>query len=57
MLKFQILSIIILIGCIVFVSCEYAPQVLKPTQMDMGTMDPPDMMDPENNDGRVFCRN
>ena len=45
MLKIQILSIIILIGCIVFVSCEYAPQVLKPTQMDMGTMDPPAMME------------
>ena len=47
MLKIQILPIIILIGCIVFVSCEYAPQVLKPTQMDMGTMDPPAMMDPD----------
>ena len=47
MLKIQILPIIILIGCIVFVSCEYAPQVLNPTQMEMGTMDPPDMMDPE----------
>ena len=47
MTKFKLTLIAILIGCIVFVSCEYAPQVLKPTQMDMGTMDPPAMMDPD----------
>lgn len=45
MVKFRIPLIIILLGCVVFISCERVPQILEPTQMDMDTMDPPDMMD------------
>jgi hypothetical protein len=51
MLKFQIPLIIFLLGCVVFVSCERASQMLEPAMPDMDstdtmdTMDPPDMTD------------
>ena len=49
MVKFRIPLIVFLVGCIVFVSCEKTPQMMKPIMPDMDPMDPmqtPDMMDP-----------
>ena len=47
MIKLKLTLIAILIGSVVFVSCERAPQIMKPTLPDMDVMDPPDMADPD----------
>ena len=48
MLKFQITLITVLIGCIVFVSCERAQQMAGPMLPDEDTMEPKDMEDPDD---------
>ena len=45
MLKFRITLITILIGCIGFVSCEHAQQMVGPVLPDEDTMEATDMMD------------
>ncbi len=47
MIKLKLTLIAILIGSVVFVSCERAPQIMKPTLPDMDVLDPPDMVDPD----------
>ena len=46
MVKFQLTIILILLGCAVFISCEKAQQVVKPTLPDMDPMDPVDNIMP-----------
>ena len=49
MLKFQITLIIVLIGCIAFVSCERVPQMVGPMlPLDEDTMGPSDMTKPSD---------
>ncbi len=43
--KFRISLVVFLFGCVVFVSCEKASQMLEPVMPDMDTMDTPGMMD------------
>ena len=45
MLKFQISLIAVLIGCIAFVSCERAQQIVGPVLPDEDTIEPSNMMD------------
>ena len=45
MLKFHISLIVILIGCIAFISCERVPQMAGPLLPDEDAMEPTDMMD------------
>lgn len=44
-MKFQITLITVLIGCIVFVSCQRGDQMMGTILSDEGTMEPPDTMD------------
>ena len=50
MLKFQISLIAILIGCVAFVSCERAQQIVGPVLPDENAMDPSDMTDMTDTD-------
>lgn len=43
--KFRFSLVVLLLGCVVFVSCERASQMLDPVTPEMDTMDPPDKMD------------
>lgn len=45
MVKFQLTIIMMLLGCVVIVSCEKAPQIMKPVLPD--PMDPVKMMEPD----------
>ena len=44
MLKFQTFLIVVLMGCVVFISCERAEQVIGPILPDEDTMDAADMI-------------
>ena len=48
MIKFQITLITVLIGCIIFVSCDRAQQMGGQMLPDKDTMDPKDMVDPDD---------
>lgn len=43
--KFQIFLIVVLIGCVAFVSCEHAQQMVSPVLPDGDTLEPSDMID------------
>lgn len=45
MIRFQITLITVLIGCIVFVSCQRGDQMMETLLSDEGTMDPKDLME------------
>lgn len=47
MVRFQVTLILILISMITFVSCEKAPQMMKPVMPGMGTTEPPEMTPPD----------
>ena len=44
--KFQILLTVVLIGCVAFVSCDRAQQVVTPVMPDEDMMEPVEMMEP-----------
>ncbi len=46
MLKFKITLMTILIGCVAFISCERAQQLVGPAMPDKDTIEPSDMMEP-----------
>ena len=45
--KFQTLLIVVLIGCVIFTSCERAQQVVTPVIPDEDTMEPREIMKPD----------
>ncbi|MDE0481083.1 MAG: lamin tail domain-containing protein [Candidatus Poribacteria bacterium] len=45
MVKFQLRIILILLGCVVFISCEKASQMLEPVMPDTDSMESMDSMD------------
>ena len=45
MSKFQISLIVVLIGCVAFISCERAEQIMSPVIQDEDMMEPVDTMD------------